>query len=113
MSYALCNLGEVFIAHRAQLRAIAYNVVKSPAVAEEIMHNCLRLAEGSCARDVEKPYSYCCQVVRNLALDYCRRLSLEETYRVYTDDGELPDVPGPASPDQVLHERRRELMDEL
>lgn len=98
-------LGEVFIAHRAQLRRIAQKIVGSPEVADEIAQDAyLKLVEGACAREVEKPYGYCCQVVRNLALDHCRRQAVESTYRTFTDDGELPQVAGGRVPDQHLHE---------
>jgi RNA polymerase sigma factor (sigma-70 family) len=101
------SLSEVFIAHRAQLRGLAYRIVGKPELADEITQEAfLKLAEGASIRDVEKPFCYCCQVVRNLALDHCRRQAVESTYRVYTDDGELPQVAGGAAPDQGLDERR-------
>lgn len=100
-------LGEVFIAHRAQLHRIAWRIVGAPEIADEVTQDAyLKLVEGACARVVDKPYCYCCQVVRNLALDHCRRQSVESTYRVHTDNGELPQVPGGSVPDQRLHETR-------
>lgn len=100
-------LGEVFIAHRGQLRAIAYRIVGARELADEITQDAyLKLVEGPCAREVDKPFCYCCQVVRNLALDHCRRQVVESAWRVHTDDGELPEVCGGVSPDQHLHERR-------
>lgn len=101
------TLGEAFIAHRAQLRCIAQRIVGTPELADEITQDAyLKLVEGSCARQVDKPFCYCCQVVRNLALDHCRRQSVEATYRIYSDDGELPQVPGGTAPDRSLHERQ-------
>lgn len=101
------TLGEVFIAHRAQLRCIAQKIVRTPELADEVVQDAyLKLVEGACARQVDKPYCYCCQVVRNLALDHCRRQAVESTYRVHTEDGELPEVAAGAAPDQSLHERR-------
>jgi RNA polymerase sigma factor (sigma-70 family) len=100
-------LGEVFVAHRAQLRRIAQKIVGAPEIADEVTQDAyLKLVEGACARDVDKPYSYCCQVVRNLALDHCRRQAVEATYRIYTEDGELPQVAGGCVPERHLHERR-------
>lgn len=67
-------LKEVFVAHRAQLRRIAQKIVGTPEIADEVTQDAyLKLVEGACARNVDKPYCYCCQVVRNLALDHCRR----------------------------------------
>jgi RNA polymerase sigma-70 factor (ECF subfamily) len=86
-------LGDVFIAHRSQLRGIAQRIVGTPELADEITQEAfLKLAEGEALKDIERPFCYCCQVVRNLALDHCRRQSVESTYRVYMDDGELPQV---------------------
>lgn len=105
MDSTVGGLGEVFIAHRAQLRRIAQKIVGTPEVADEVTQDAyLKLVEGACARNVEKPYCYCCQVVRNLALDHCRRQAVEATYRIYTEDGELPQVSGGSRPDQRLHE---------
>ncbi|CUJ48733.1 sigma-70 family RNA polymerase sigma factor [Achromobacter sp. ACM03] len=101
------GLGDIFIAHRAQLRRIAQRIVGTPEIADEVTQDAyLKLMEGACARDVSKPYSYCCQVVRNLALDHCRRQAVESTYRIYTDDGELPQVAGGCVPDRRFQERQ-------
>lgn len=100
------NLGDIFIAHRTQLRCIAQRIVGGGDLADEIMQDAyLKLAESACARDIDKPFHYCCRVVRNLAIDHCRRRAVEAVYRVYTDDGELPQIPGGSAPDQALHER--------
>lgn len=101
------TLGEVFIAHRSQLCAIARRIVGTREVADDVTQDAyLKIVEGACARNVEKPFCYCCQVVRNLALDHCRRQAVESTYRVQTEDGEPPEVAGWPGPDQSLHERR-------
>lgn len=100
-------LAEIFIAHRAQLRRIALRIVGTAELADEITQEAyLKVAHGACSRQVDKPYCYCCQVVRNLARDHCRRQAVEATYRVYTEDGELPHVPCASTPERVLHERR-------
>ncbi|ASI68656.1 RNA polymerase subunit sigma-70 [Diaphorobacter nitroreducens] len=100
-------LKEVFVAHRAQLRRIAQKIVGTPEIADEVTQDAyLKLVEGACARNVDKPYCYCCQVVRNLALDHCRRQAVESTYRIYTEDGELPQVAGGCVPERCLHERQ-------
>lgn len=100
-------LRDVFIEHRPQLRNIARRIVGTPELADDITQEAfLRLADGAEIRDIDKPFCYCCQVVRNLALDHCRRQSVEATYRVYTEDGELPQVSGGTSAEQGLDERR-------
>ncbi len=101
------TLGNIFIAHRSQLRGVAQRIVGTPELADEITQEAfLKLAEGETMRNIERPFCYCCQVVRNLALDHCRRQSVESTYRVYMDDGELPQVAGGSAPEQGLDERR-------
>lgn len=100
-------LKEVFVAHRAQLRRIAQKIVGTSEIADEVTQDAyLKLVEGACARNVDKPYCYCCQVVRNLALDHCRRQAVESTYRIYTEDGELPQVASGRVPERCLHERQ-------
>lgn len=109
MSIEMCvtrALADVFIAHRAQLKCIARKIVGTLEIAEEITQEAyLKLMQGVCRQPVDRPFCYCCRVVRNLALDYCRRQAIEATYRVYTCDGELPQVPGVGMPEQSLHER--------
>lgn len=101
------KLSDVFIAHRAQLRSIALKIVGTADLADEVTQEAyLRVAEGVSIRKVEKPYCYCCQVVRNLARDYCRRQTVEATYRIYTEDGELPPIKHENSPERALEERR-------
>jgi RNA polymerase sigma factor (sigma-70 family) len=101
------TLGEVFITHRSQLRSIARKIVGTPEMAEDILQDAyLKLVEGVCVRQIEKPFCYCCQVVRNLALDHCRRQSVEATYRVFTEEGELHQVAGHKAPDDGVHARQ-------
>jgi RNA polymerase sigma-70 factor (ECF subfamily) len=100
-------LGDVFIAHRAQLWSIAQKIVGTADLAGDVVQEAyLKVAHASCTRDVEKPFAYCCQVVRNVAFDFRRRHAVESSYRTYTDDGEPPQVPDGTSPEQVLDERR-------
>ena len=104
---AVNRLSEVFIENRSQLRGIALKIVGTADLADEITQDAyLRLAEGSVDRQVEKPFFYCCKVVRNLALDFRRKQAVEDKYRIHTDDGELPPTPGGSIPDQSLHERQ-------
>lgn len=101
------TLVEVFIEHRAQLRSIAKRIVGTADLADEVTQDSyLRLVEGACARNVDRPFCYCCQVVRNVAIDYCRRQRVEAKVRVYTDEGDLPEVPVLVCPAQRLDDRR-------
>ncbi|PUA29925.1 MAG: RNA polymerase subunit sigma-70 [Cellvibrio sp. 79] len=101
------TLGEVLIFNHAQLRSIALKIVGTTELADDVLQEAyLKLVEGAYAREVEKPFNYCCQVVRNLALDYYRRRSLEDTYRIYTEDGELPHVPYECTPEKIISGRQ-------
>ena len=88
------TLVEVFLEHRPQLRSVARKIVGSSDVADEVVQDTyVRLAEGGGAGTcVDKPYSYCCQIVRNLALDHCRRRSLEAKVWVDNEGGRAPEA---------------------
>ncbi len=100
-------LGEVLIAHRTQLRGIALKIVGTTELADEVIQDAyLKLVDGASIRKIEKPYNYCSQVVRNLARDYHRQKNHEATYRIYTEDGELPHVPYDCTPEKIIFERQ-------
>ncbi|MFZ3280403.1 MULTISPECIES: sigma-70 family RNA polymerase sigma factor [unclassified Pseudomonas] len=101
------SLGDVFIAHRAKLRSIAIKIVGKFELADEVIQEAyLKVTVGLRATLIDKPYSYCCQVVRNLALDYYRRYTVESTYRVHVENIELPHPYDETPPEQILHDRR-------
>lgn len=101
------SLAEFFITHRAQLWSIAQKIIGTRDLADDVVQEAyLKVARTSCTLHVERPFCYCCQVVRNVAVDFCRRHVVESSYRTYTDDGELPQVAGGGSPERELDERR-------
>ncbi len=68
------ELVATFIAHRPHLHRLARSIVGNTEIADEVVQDAyLKLDELPGARDIVKPLCYCCQVVRNLALDFCRR----------------------------------------
>lgn len=100
-------LGEVFVANRAQLWRVARRIVRTTELADDVMQDAyLRIVDGVSDRKIDKPMGYCCQIVRNLALDHCRRQSLEATYRTFDVDLELLDVPGAPTPDRLMRDRQ-------
>jgi len=97
-------LEDTFIEHRAQLRRIAQKIVGTSHTADEVIQDAyLKVVGMTAVRDILKPFCYCCQVVRNMALDHCRRQAVESSYRIYPDDGELPQIAGGSLPDHQLH----------
>ncbi|MFT3803136.1 MAG: sigma-70 family RNA polymerase sigma factor [Burkholderiaceae bacterium] len=100
-------LGDVFITRRGDLRAIASRIIGHSELVDDVLQDAyLKLTEGVCAREVLNPFGYCCQVVRNMALDYCRRRVVEAGCIAATADGELPDVAGGMPADAGIDERR-------
>jgi RNA polymerase sigma-70 factor (ECF subfamily) len=98
---------EAFLARRNDLRPIVSKIVGSPDLADDVLQDAyLKLEHGICARDVANPFGYCCQVVRNMALDYLRRRAVEAACMVNSSDGALPEVAGGASAEAGIDERR-------
>lgn len=97
------TLAAVFMDNRAQLRRIAHGIVRNPEAADDILQDAwLRLADGERVREVHRPFCYCCQIVRNLALDHCRRQSLEASYRTYDVEVESLELPAAGTPQKTL-----------
>jgi RNA polymerase sigma factor (sigma-70 family) len=109
--------GEVFFTRRSDLRAIAYRIVGQADLVEDVLQDAyVKLLEGACCREVLNPFGYCCQVVRNTAIDYCRRrVGVVEAHVIMqSPDGELPEVAGEHLPDAGIDERRLlERIDEI
>lgn len=100
-------LGELFYTRRGDLRAIARRIVGHTDTAEDVLQDAyLKLIEGARTREVLNPFGYCCQVVRNVALDYCRRRVVDSSYILSSSDGELPEVAGGRQADVGIDERR-------
>lgn len=100
-------IGEVFVRRRNELRSLALRIIGADEVAEDIVQEAyLRLLEGACTVEVVKPFAYCSQVVRNLAIDFWRNRSVEILLLVPTPDGDLPDVASYHKPDGGLGDRQ-------
>jgi len=101
------SLGEVFIANRPQLWRVARKIVSTADLADDVVQDAyLKVVDGPCVRRADRPIGYCCQVVRNTALDYCRRRMVEANYRTFDVDVELLEVAGPGTPDRMMCERQ-------
>ena len=100
-------LGNVFIARRSDLRSIASKIVGHSQLVDDVLQDAyIKLIEGVCAREVHNPFGYCCQVVRNMSIDYYRRRVVEAGCITSTLDGELPEVAGGTPADGGIDERR-------
>ncbi|MDI9689791.1 sigma-70 family RNA polymerase sigma factor [Burkholderia cenocepacia] len=100
-------LGEIFIRRRSELRAVAFRIVGRADVVDDVMQDAyVKLLECTCARDVLNPVAYCCQVVRNMALDHCRSRVLESNVIVSLPYDSLPEVADLRHADTGIDERR-------
>lgn len=98
---------EVYLARRRDLRAVASKILGHPDHIDDVLQDAyLKLADGVCAREIPNPFGYCCQVVRNMARDYCRRRMVESGYMVMTADDDFPEVDGGRPADAGIDERR-------
>lgn len=72
------DLSRVFVAHQAQLRRVALNIVRNPERAEDIVQDAyLKVTETADALNIKQPLAYLLQMVRNLAIDRHRRAAFE------------------------------------
>ena len=101
------QFNQVFLTQRVTLLRTLQRMVNNPSTAEDLLQETyLRVTRALNERSVEHLEPFVYQTARNLALDHCRRQAVESTYRIYTEDGELPQVAGGCVPERCLHERQ-------
>ncbi|HEY6774814.1 MAG TPA: sigma-70 family RNA polymerase sigma factor [Oxalicibacterium sp.] len=99
-------LEQTFVTHHAQLRGIVLGIVRKADLADEIMQDAYLKVAVCPHADIDKPYCYCCRVVRNLAMDHFRRHATESGCRIFDVDVEGLDRPGHLTPDRILSEKQ-------
>jgi len=83
------GLGGAFVAHRAQLQGLAHKITGRRELAEDVVQEAfLKLSDVAQSLPVQQPVGYCFQVVRNLAIDCRRRLTLEAGVFADGEEGE-------------------------
>jgi RNA polymerase sigma factor (sigma-70 family) len=101
------GLTRVFIENRARLRRIAQGIVRTPEQADDVLQDAyLKLAHGECPRQADRPLGYCTRVVPNMALDHCRKHSVEATYRCFDVEADALDVPDAVSPEHSMRDKQ-------
>lgn len=100
------RLGSAFVAHRAELQGLAHKIIGRRELAEDIVQDAfLKLSGVADSLPVQQPLAYCFQVVRNLAIDCFRRMSLEA--KVFADGESGEHVPGQqCAPEQYAISRQ-------
>lgn len=101
-------LEEIFLLHKGKLRGIARSIVRTIDLTDEVLQDAyLKIAGIPQEAVIREPLFYCCQVVRNLALDCYRRHTVEATYRTFIDDVEsLPVATVEWVPERLLEVRQ-------
>ncbi len=98
---------EVFMTRRSELKVVAAKIVGRYGLVDDVVQDAyLKLAEGVWAGEIRDPFAYCCQVVRHLAFDYCRRRVVESTHIVSSPNGQLPEVRSDAAIESRIDHRR-------
>lgn len=95
------DLESTYREHRAHLQKVAQRIVGSPDRAEDVLQSAyLRIAAVSEQQVIEEPLRYWSQVVRHVAIDSRRRMTLES--QVFADESQGQSVPASrSSPEQV------------
>ncbi|WP_370637513.1 RNA polymerase factor sigma-70 [Cupriavidus sp. AU9028] len=100
------TLLELFLQNRRALVGAAARIVGSRDQAEDVVQDAyLRLCSVGDNPSIRCRLSYLFQVVRNLAIDYCRRQTLEQRWMAPEDDGINVSSPG-TSPDVIAMDRQ-------
>lgn len=108
------QLEATFIAHRVQLRGVAQKIVGQRELADEVTQDAyFKLTDTALSSRVQQPLAYCFQVVRNLAIDYRRRMNFE--FNVFAVEDEGMNVPTPqATPEQyAISQQNLSLIDKV
>ncbi|MGC4060244.1 MAG: sigma-70 family RNA polymerase sigma factor [Aquabacterium sp.] len=93
------DLEHIFVSHRAELRRAAVRIVSLADAADDVIQDAyIKLIGAQTAVVVRDPLSYCFQLVRNMALDHCRRSSLESGLFAKAEEG--LHVPAQSGPEQ-------------
>jgi RNA polymerase sigma-70 factor (ECF subfamily) len=112
MDQQYLDIGRTFVAHHGQLRGVAQKIVGTRELADDVAQEAyLKLIEAAAAFSARHPLAYCFQVVRNLAIDYRRRMALESN--LFTEEEEGLHMPTPrATPEQsAIHRQSLALVD--
>jgi RNA polymerase sigma factor (sigma-70 family) len=98
----------LFVEHRAALVEYAARIVGSRAQAEDVVQEAwLRFDNAASGRFLDDPLSYLYRIVRNIALDGCRKVARERRHVVGRLDRTIEERPS-AQPSPEAHSLHRE-----
>ncbi|MCR6651348.1 MAG: RNA polymerase factor sigma-70 [Cellvibrionaceae bacterium] len=100
---------DIFITHRTQLCQAAAKILGSRDRAEDVVHDAyLKIIEVRSSFDIKQPVAYVFRVVRNLAIDHYRRISLESTFFAAEEEGR--DTPSSGELPEAISINRQQLI---
>lgn len=85
----ISDLVGIFVTHRIQLCQAATRILGNRDRAEDVVQDAyLKIMEIRSTFDIRQPVAYVFRVVRNLAIDHYRRMSLEATVFAVEEEGQ-------------------------
>lgn len=82
------ELEDIFINQRQRLCCVAARVLGNADQADDVVQDAyLKISEATMLFEVKQPISYVSRVVRNLAIDRCRRSAFESTLFAKEEEG--------------------------
>ncbi len=83
------ELEDIFVNQRPRLCCIAARVLGSADQADDVVQDAyLKISEATTLFEVKQPISYVSRVVRNLAIDRCRRSAFESALFAKEEEGD-------------------------
>ncbi|CAM0555616.1 RNA polymerase factor sigma-70 [Vreelandella titanicae] len=83
------ELEDIFVNQRPRLCCVAARVLGNADQADDVVQDAyLKISEATTLFEVKQPISYVSRVVRNLAIDRCRRSAFESTLFAKEEEGD-------------------------
>lgn len=109
------ELEDIFVNQRPRLCCVAARVLGNADQADDVVQDAyLKISEATTLFEVKQPISYVSRVVRNLAIDRCRRSAFESTLFAKEEEGEAASYAS-HSPEVIAIDRQAlaQVVDEL
>jgi RNA polymerase sigma factor (sigma-70 family) len=88
VNQGVTNLLDVFFSNRKLLVDASAKILGCQRQAEDVVHEVFfKLKNIANDAVIHQPLGYLCRIVKNLSIDFSRRLSLEHRYMAHEDEG--------------------------